>query len=196
MSKVIGRSLEYLKRIFQSPSSFAARQPRVLDPVLLTQDAMHGAYNVIDATGGAIGLKYITVQGGGSDERVAMWAEGDAFEIAPDHVRYVLCFSAWHDDIVGRSMFVHMTDIDENFQVPIVSRNFSRIGQLLHVPTGYPIPGKDTNAGTSSRGHTLVTTVAVELGSMSTVNMAGYFVDCWRGDLPPFGGIGGANTDS
>jgi len=192
VSKVIGRSLEYLKKIFQSPSSFTARQPRVLDPIILTQEAMHGCYHIIKATGGALGLRYIQTIGNNSDERIEAWTTISQFRIAPDHVRYVLAFAAWHDDTTARRLMIHMADIDGNFEVTIASREGSRTNERIHIPTGFPIPGVDTNEPTS-RGYTLVAQVSGNMISAGNLEMTGYYVDVWRGDLPPFSAGGGGN---
>jgi len=191
MSKVIGRSLEYLKHIFQSPSSFTARQPRVLNPIVLTQEAMHGCYHIIKQTGGSLGLRYIQFIGNNSDERIELWTR-ITNRIATDHIRYTLCMAAWHDDTTARRLMILMTDIDGNFEVPIASREGSRTNERLHIPTGFPIPGVDSNEPTSD-GFTLVAQVSGNMISSGNLEMVGYFVDVWRGDLPPLSAGGGGN---
>lgn len=185
MSKVIGRSLNYLKQIFQSPSSFSARQPRVLDPVVLTQTAMHGAYHTGSEIGGALGLKFLSVQGAVNDPRVELWISGAAEQTAPDHVRYILGGELFHNDGTARRLLLIMEDINGNFPANIASRDTAASSQRLHLPFGVPIPGADTHQA-ASVGFRLTAQVSGALTG-GRITIQGYFVDVWRGDLPPFG---------
>jgi len=184
MAKVIGRSLQYLKRVFQTASSFAARQPQVLDPVVLVQPAMHGAYHTISEIGGALGLKFLSVQGAVNDPRVELWTSSSSERTAPDHVRYVLGGELVHTDGTARRLLLLMEDINGNFATNIASRDTAAANQRLHLPFALPIPGADTQQSTSV-GFRLTAQVSGALTG-GRITISGYFVDVWRGDLPPF----------
>lgn len=184
MAKVIGRSLNYLKRVFQTASSFSARQPKVLDPVVLTQPAMHGCYHTISEAGGALGLKFVQIEGSINDPKVELWNLASIDRIAPDYVRYILGGEVFHTDGTARRLLFGMEDVNGNFNVTFASRDSAASSQRLHMPHGLPIPGADTQHPISV-GFLLWAQVS---GTMTggRITMRGYFVDVWRGDLPPF----------
>jgi len=185
VAKIIGRSLQYLRRVFQTTASFAAKQPKVLDPVILTQPAMHGCYHTLSEVGGALGLKFLSVQGAVNDPRVELWTSGAAERTARDHVRYILGGELFHNDGTARRLLLIMEDINGNFPTNLASRDVAGANQRLHLPFGVPIPGADTQQSTSV-GYRLTAQVSGALAG-GRITISGYFVDVWRGDLPPFG---------
>jgi len=185
VAKIIGRSLQYLRRVFQTTASFAAKQPKVLDPVILIQPAMHGCYHTISAAGGALGLKFVQIEGSVNDPKVELWNFASASRTAPDYVRYILGGEVFHTDGTARRLLFSMEDLNGNFNVTLASRDSAAANQRLHMPHGLPIPGADTQES-ASVGFLLSAAVS---GTMTggRITMRGYFVDVWRGDLPPFG---------
>jgi hypothetical protein len=184
MARAIGRTFDYLKRVFESPSSFTAKQNKVLDPVLLTQPAMHGAYRTIESSAGPTGWRVLGATGANGDPRIELWTSGSSGQIAEDHVRYVQCVSAWHNDATARRLEIFIEDLNGSGTVTIASNIAAAQNEKLHLPFGFPIQGRDSGEefNTGFRLGVLVNTIAAG----SALNINGYFVDVWRGELPPF----------